>query len=189
MAVKTFTTGEVLTAADTNTYLNNGGLVYITEKSFTSTSSAQQIDNCLTTTYDAYRVVFYGVGNQASCVRLNLRFVDGTTPNADGNSYWIEVNSNNASGPTRTWASTNTRIPVGFIGNESAFCTFDFSGATSTTEYKPGTATYIANGTGDFVGGTMHFLKRTTVQYEGIQLYPDTGTWAGKIVVYGYRKA
>ncbi len=29
MAVKTFTTGEVLTAADTNTYLNNGGLVYI----------------------------------------------------------------------------------------------------------------------------------------------------------------
>ena len=29
MAVKTFTTGEVLTASDTNTYLNNGGLVLI----------------------------------------------------------------------------------------------------------------------------------------------------------------
>lgn len=137
--------------------------------------------------YNAYRVVFYGVGDQASCVRLNLRFVDGTTPDSAGNSYWIEVNSNNVSGPTRTWASTNTRIPVGFIGNESAFCSFEFSGGTSTTAYKPGTATYIANGTTDFVGGTMHFLKRTTTAYEGIQLYPDSGNWSGTIQVYGYR--
>jgi hypothetical protein len=30
MAIKTFTSGAVLTSADTNTYLNNGGLVYIT---------------------------------------------------------------------------------------------------------------------------------------------------------------
>ena len=30
MAIKTFTTGEVLTASDTNTYLANAGLVYIT---------------------------------------------------------------------------------------------------------------------------------------------------------------
>ena len=29
MAIKTFTTGEVLTAADTNTYLANSGLVYV----------------------------------------------------------------------------------------------------------------------------------------------------------------
>ena len=29
MAVKTFTQGEKLTAADTNTYLNNGGLVFV----------------------------------------------------------------------------------------------------------------------------------------------------------------
>ena len=34
MAVKTFSTGEVLTASDTNTYLNNGGLVYITSTIF-----------------------------------------------------------------------------------------------------------------------------------------------------------
>jgi hypothetical protein len=29
MAIKTFTTGEVLTASDTNTYLANSGLVYV----------------------------------------------------------------------------------------------------------------------------------------------------------------
>jgi hypothetical protein len=30
MAIKTFTTGEVLTASDTNTYLANSGLVFET---------------------------------------------------------------------------------------------------------------------------------------------------------------
>jgi hypothetical protein len=29
MAIKTFTTGEVLTASDTNTYLANAGLVFV----------------------------------------------------------------------------------------------------------------------------------------------------------------
>jgi hypothetical protein len=35
MAIKTFTTGEVLTAADTNTYLANSGLVYVAGATFT----------------------------------------------------------------------------------------------------------------------------------------------------------
>jgi hypothetical protein len=39
MAVKTFTTGEVLTAADTNTYLANSGLVYVSSGSFTNAAT------------------------------------------------------------------------------------------------------------------------------------------------------
>ena len=57
MAIKTFTTGEVLTASDTNTYLANAGLVYIAA----TTASAQTtiaIDNCFTTTYAHYFITY-----------------------------------------------------------------------------------------------------------------------------------
>jgi hypothetical protein len=39
MAIKTFTTGEVLTASDTNTYLANSGLIYVAGASFSGAVS------------------------------------------------------------------------------------------------------------------------------------------------------
>ena len=58
MAVKTFTTGEVLTAADTNTYLNNGGLVWIKTATVTNAAdSGTAFRSIFTSTYDAYRIV------------------------------------------------------------------------------------------------------------------------------------
>ena len=40
MAIKTFTSGAVLTAADTNTYLTNSGLVYIAQGELTSATAS-----------------------------------------------------------------------------------------------------------------------------------------------------
>ena len=53
MAVKTFTTGEVLTASDTNTYLANAGLVYITSTSV-GTGGSLTVSNCFSATYNNY---------------------------------------------------------------------------------------------------------------------------------------
>ena len=59
MAIKTFTTGEVLTAADTNTYLANSGLVYITSVSLAGATAASPvaITSCFSSTYTNYRIV------------------------------------------------------------------------------------------------------------------------------------
>ena len=65
MAIKTFTTGEVLTASDTNTYLNNGGLVYISTTTATSGSSVT-VSNCFSSTYDAYKIIATGGGTAAA---------------------------------------------------------------------------------------------------------------------------
>ena len=51
MAVKTFSVGETLTASDTNTYLTNGGLVYITEGTASNTS-AVDVNSVFSSTYD-----------------------------------------------------------------------------------------------------------------------------------------
>ena len=55
MAIKTFTTGEVLTAADTNTYLANSGLVYVAGATFSNVGSFDATG--FTTTYNAFRLV------------------------------------------------------------------------------------------------------------------------------------
>jgi hypothetical protein len=83
MAVKTFTTGEVLTASDTNTYLNNGGLVYVSSGSFTNAATADITG--FTTTYLTFRVVINVVrqtGSGTAAVTATLR--DSTTGMATG---------------------------------------------------------------------------------------------------------
>lgn len=57
MAIKTFTAGSVLTAADTNTYLTNSGLVYIAQGELTSSTAALTFNNVFSSTYDNYRIV------------------------------------------------------------------------------------------------------------------------------------
>jgi hypothetical protein len=57
MPIKTFSSGEVLTAADTNTYLNNGGLVYIAQGELTSAQLVLTFNNVFSATYDNYRIV------------------------------------------------------------------------------------------------------------------------------------
>ena len=80
MAIKTFTTGEVLTAADTNTYLNNGGLVYLNVLQLTGQSNGS-INNVFTSDYANYRLEFnFGAasGNIAYYLRLRAGGVDET---------------------------------------------------------------------------------------------------------------
>ena len=55
MAIKTFTTGEVLTASDTNTYLANAGLVYVSAGTFSNAGSFDVTG--FVSTYGTYRLI------------------------------------------------------------------------------------------------------------------------------------
>jgi hypothetical protein len=59
MAIKTFTTGEVLTASDTNTYLANAGLVYVKSQTIGTGVSSVIVSDCFTTDYDNYKIVVW----------------------------------------------------------------------------------------------------------------------------------
>jgi LAS superfamily LD-carboxypeptidase LdcB len=75
MAIKTFTSGSVLTAADTNTYLANSGLVYIAEGSTSTSVLGLNFNNVFTTTYDNYRIMidYFKPVTAARFVALQLR--------------------------------------------------------------------------------------------------------------------
>ena len=73
MAVKTFTSGEVLTASDTNTYLNNGGLVYVKSQTIGSAVSSINVTSAFDSTYDIYAItVTGGAGSTPAAWTLRL---------------------------------------------------------------------------------------------------------------------
>jgi hypothetical protein len=65
MAIKTFTTGEVLTASDTNTYLANSGLVFVKSQTIGSGVASVTVSDAFNSTYDAYKIVATNVSASA----------------------------------------------------------------------------------------------------------------------------
>ncbi len=188
MAVKTFTTGEVLTASDTNTYLANSGLVYVASKTWTSTSAAQQIDSCFTSTYDNYRIVFYAAGSTTGNDFVNFRLVDGTSPVTTGIYYYGSIASNTGGAPGGSYVGSQTQWRVGLIGDNASQFSFDLCNPQAAAK-TIGVSTFFSSATNDAYFGSYSVLVNNTTQYEGLTVYPGSGTWAGTITVYGYRKA
>jgi hypothetical protein len=180
MAVKTFTVGEVLTAADTNTYLGNSGLVYITQVALTSGSSVT-VSNCFSTTYNSYRVVgnFSRDGASTSYAFLTMG------PSTD--SYM--------SGEYSLW---NSATRTGDSSNSAAL--FNTNGGNTTTTgvnsfasdiHAPNLSRYAYIHT---EGASYSYRTRTdvqvanTTQHTGFTFSLGSGNFTGgSLTLYGYR--
>lgn len=188
MAIKTYVSSTTLSASDMNTYSANSGLVYVASKTWTSTSAAQQIDGCFTSTYDHYRVTFSGVGSTTGNDFIYARLVDGTTPTTATNYYHGTAYSTTGSSWANSWVGSQNAWKWAFIGdNRSQFAVdlYDPQTAYKTTF----SSQMFSSATGDALWGVFGGLYNTTTQFEGIYIYPGSGTWAGTMTVYGYRKA
>lgn len=187
MAVKTFTTGEVLTASDTNTYLNNGGLVYITDTSWSGVSSASQVtvSNVFSSTYDNYRILITGYGNTSSGVlsmKLRTTTDDSTAAYARYGSSWATSASNITESGQTMWR-------INLFSNNSAY-----RDSLDMTVFNPNVATNtgavghaLELNTGIYYAYSLNM--QTTTQYTGFSLFISTGTFTGKVWVYGFRQA
>jgi hypothetical protein len=186
MAIKTFTTGEVLTASDTNTYLNNGGLVYITQTAY-SASSAVNVDNCFTSTYQNYVLVNSCTGSGSSNVRLKYR-ASGTTDSS--NLYYTQglYPNNNATGYIYDWPVTTGH----FLGNFTGTATYP--GTQTIQIWNPKNAVRTAiwvqwEVTDSGLGGFNNGMFAADTAFDGFALIPAAGTITGTVRVYGYRQA
>lgn len=197
MAVKTFTTGEVLTAADTNTFLANSGLVALVPTSVAGTgvtlsnakvsfsaSSTVSVNGVFSTTYDAYRlVVTTSAGSTDALINLRLRV--GGVDASGATDYGFSLLQSASSG---AWLNLNfsagtSSISLGYkvTANRSAF---------SADIYNPGAAAKTGFSTAGmynvipYVGGGQHNL---TTAYDGFSLITAGGDMTGSLTVYGYR--
>jgi len=185
MAIKTFTTGEVLTASDTNTYLANSGLVFIASTTF-SASSGVEMSNCFSSTYDNYEVhtTYYG----SSSTNTQFQLMTGTNTKDTGavydrvGWYWttsfFSLNQTAATG----WFNTNNGTSAALYSN------------SQTTIFRPNVSGVRTQARGESYAGDSslityvnHYTTSTTA-YTGLYLFPAAGNITGTITIFGYRK-
>ena len=187
MAVKTFTTGEVLTASDTNTYLNNSGLVYIKSQTVGTGVSSVTVSSAFSSTYDNYFITWTGgtisslaligvyMGNAAAASGYYgakvYSSVGGTTGGAGDNDagQWA-----NATAGTTTTAS----------------CAFWLLSPYASTRTHISSQYYELNG-GSSVFGTYQGILDNNTSYTEFTIDPQGATTmtGGTVRVYGMRQA
>ena len=185
MAVKTFTTGEVLTASDTNTYLANAGLVYVTTATF-SGSTEVQINNCFSTTYDRYRIHLDFYGSASTYANLKMR-VSGA--NATNNYYKTGFTTRYNTAAVTVYNGTNeaSLIPVAQYGTTSA----NSCGSTLEIIYPFSARNtqfqVLAYDPAAIEQYNLYAIHAQALSYDGFAVIPQTGTITGNIRIYGYR--
>ena len=179
MAIKTFTSGEVLTAADTNTYLANSGLVYITSSSWTGSSSVT-VSNCFSSTYDAYRIMVVA-GTSASSGDISLTLGPSSSiVYASQLIFGAYANTPQASGFT---GAANWSV-AGGSGSGTIVVNADIFAPNLAQWTAIGATTATPTGAGYFAGN----FRATTV-FTNFTLTAASTVTGATVIVYGYRKA
>ena len=190
MAIKTFTSGEVLTASDTNTYLANSGLVFVEQVSVTN-SAEIQINSCFDATFTSYQIVFSQIKHATTASNLQFRMRNSGT-NETGSVYYDARMQITYAAAAVAYGNTNggTISTFGVTLNSSntigtsIFMDNPF-GADRTTWSNTG-GDSRTDGGAKFASGFVN----TATSYDSISFSPATGSFAagGVITIYGFRK-
>tara|TARA_R110000868_G_scaffold34290_1_gene123890 strand:+ start:1145 stop:1711 length:567 start_codon:yes stop_codon:yes gene_type:complete len=187
MAVKSnFTDGTALPASDINTYLTNGGLVYIASTTFSGATPGVEMSNCFSSLYDIYEVhtTYYGSGSTNTSFQLmtGTNTKDTTAVYDRVGWYWTSSFTNfNGTGGT-SWFNANHGTTAAQYSN------------SQTTIFRPNVSGVRTEARGHSYAGDSGLityasqLTTSTTAYTGLYLFPASGNITGTITVYGYRK-
>jgi len=189
MAIKTFTDGSPLTASDTNEFLANGGLVYVTQGTVSAATSLS-FTSIFTSDFNNYRVVFTPSARQSSGQnQINLRVRSGSTDLSTGNKYqWSRwFYSAGATGNSGSVAANEINISDSNTG--FAAFVFDIYAPNVAQETFVTGQTSVQESAGPALFGIQFsaFVNDTTA-YNGFSLI-CTGNYSGTARVYGYRQS
>jgi len=190
MAVKTFTDNTALPASDINTYLNNGGLVYITGGTVTNAATTN-VNNCFSSTYENYRLIVHQITKSNAATVTLLRFRSGGVDNSAANynmamrGLYSTGGSGDVSINNATEFNTGTYTDTANLYLE--VITYDiFSPFINGRTYILGQSIGYNAASLFRQGGATQY---GTNSFDGFTLYPSAGTQSLKYQVYGYRMA
>jgi hypothetical protein len=157
----------------------SSGLNLITSASFT-TSSAVAIDNCFTSTYKNYRIIFTVTAGASAMQRMRLRA--SSSDNTTGNYYsqFAYFGPSNAYGVFTTSAGGYFYMYDGHV--DGGHIIIDVLNPQIAQHTRISALSYQDNNYG--VAGSGKFA--TTDQFDGIDFYPASGTLTGTYAIYGY---
>jgi len=183
MAIKTFTTGEVLTAADTNTYLANSGLVYVKQQTIGNAVSSVTVSDAFSATYDNYKIVING-GASTTQDYLAFRLGPSVTGSYYGFYTYGTISSSTVYGANQS-GSTEMLYAGGADVNRihmNLEVQSPFEAKTTSIE-----ALGVMWGNNRGVSNYDHEIASS---YTSFSIRVGSGTMTGgTISVYGYRKA
>ena len=182
MAIKTFTTGEVLTAADTNTYLANSGLVYVASKTF-SGSGTVSCTSFFNSTYDNYMLVMSCSSAAAGGQIVETRMMQGSTATSGGTAYKFYEAGNVWSGGADVTAGNGAAYWFGFRSD-----TFFVGTMQIQNPYTANYTTYQTSQIDAAQSVESRGVHESTTAYDGIQFKVGSGNLGGTVTCYGYRK-
>jgi hypothetical protein len=183
MAVKTFTTGEVLTSADTNTYLANSGLVYITSSTIGTGVAAVNLTGVFSSTYNNYRVTLrINTATAANILAIQLGTGSATTTNYKS-FLWTPQDNWTTGSPVAVSTTAGLVISYSHPSDDTGIIDIiNPNQATATSSF----GSYATNTNGGITAGT----QTDATQFTSLHLVVGGGTFTGGLItVYGYRKA
>jgi len=158
-------------------------LVLINSTAFTSATSVS-IDNCFSSAYENYRILIHAVGSAGTEMFARFR-ASGTDNTTAAYVYQNIVASGTSLSASQATGDTKFR-----------FGTFRTSyGSYSLEVFSPFVSSQTTHVTslGNDQDGLNLDIRATafqnTVSFDGITVYPNTGTGTGVIRVYGYRNS
>ena len=179
MAIKTFTTGEVLTASDTNTYLANSGLVYIKQQTVGSGVASVTVSDAFSATYDSYLIIDTG-GTMSNDTAIKMTLGAQVT----GYYYFLTYGTYSAS---TVYGDNGSNLSAwnhaGGGGQRTCYIELQNPYVAIATEMRA----RVRYGT---VYGNEIGHQPATTSFTSFTFTPSAGTMSGGIIyVYGYRKA
>lgn len=181
MAVKTWTS-ERVTSADINTYLTNGGLVWIKEQTIGSAVTSVTVTSVFSASFDNYVITISGGAGSTSAAIMYLKL--GST--ATGYYNALQYVEYGATPKSTGLANTTVWDYVGSASTDGirAHITLLSPYLSKSTQCH----SLIAHTT-SWAGTQAGYLNNTT-SYTDFTIGVNSGTMTGGTVrVYGYRQA
>jgi hypothetical protein len=185
MADQTFTSGQILTAAQMTTLQQNIGLAWIATTTYTA-SSAPQVLGCFSSSYQNYKIVITHTGSASTT--FSFQMISGTNTVDNGANYsGYGLSFSGAAADQGASGATSQKCgghsSDGNIPNETII---DLANPNIAKRTQANIHAFDASGPSVLLLGTQ---VTTTTQYTGIQLVPASGNITGTIRVYGYRNS
>jgi hypothetical protein len=172
----------------------NVGLVHIVTATVTANATLA-VNNCFTTDFDNYRVIYRGIQNTAYGTQ-ELQFTIAGTPTGTANfgyqGWGVFQNTSSAV----IWSGGPVANNAASYGANGASAGNKFSSVTEIYQPRLADATFLhtqawsqGTGAGTNTSTFTNGWNNTSSQFDGFRINTPTGTMTGTISIYGYRKS
>jgi hypothetical protein len=165
--------------------LGSSGLTLINTTTL-SASTGVQINSIFSSTYDQYFMTWTGTSG-VNGNALWGRFSVGGTPNTSTLYFYGGLYYTNSAGPSRDFPTAQNKVLLASVGDISGSA---FVNINNPFLAVPTNGNWVMNywGSSANSAGQYGFSHNNAASYDGLYIFPDSGTLTGTLRFYGFKK-